>query len=146
MTKWGLPLAFLEAALASDTDECILWPYAMGGRSPRPQMVIDGKRVYVGREVCRRKFGDPPTPDHEAAHSCGKGHLACINWRHVRWATHAENGLDMAQHETQRKKLTPADVRAIRASKETHAALARRYDVDPSAIASVRHRRNWRHV
>lgn len=43
-------------------------------------------------------------------------------------------------------KLTEDDVRAIRASAESRAALMARYDVTGTTIYAVRHRHHWRHV
>jgi len=43
-------------------------------------------------------------------------------------------------------KLTEDDVRAIRASAETQATLARRYGVVQGIISSVKLRRTWKHV
>jgi len=43
-------------------------------------------------------------------------------------------------------KLTEDDVRYIRASSESGAALARKYGVSKVAISAIRRRRTWRHV
>lgn len=42
-----------------------------------------------------------------------------------------------------RRKLTEQDVRDIRASDETHAALAAKYGVTPSNIGAIKSRRTW---
>jgi hypothetical protein len=72
--------------------------------------------------MCERKHGPAPTLDHEAAHSCGKGHEGCINPHHLDWKTPAENQADKLTHGTHRRgercptaKLTEKDVREIRA-------------------------------
>ena len=41
-----------------------------------------------------------PTPKHEAAHNCGKGHEGCFGAGCVEWKTHAENVADMVRHGT----------------------------------------------
>jgi hypothetical protein len=45
-----------------------------------------------------------------------------------------------------RPRLTPENVRTIKASTETKKVLARRYGVSPSAIKDIRMGRTWKHV
>lgn len=87
-------LAFVEAAVTSSTDECILWPFGKRGRYGR--VYVNGKTVSVHRYVCERTYGPCPPDKQHAAHRCGV-HL-CINPRHVRWATCAENEADKFIH------------------------------------------------
>jgi AraC-like DNA-binding protein len=63
-------------------------------------MYLDGKQTFVHRLVCELVNGAAPSLNHEAAHSCGNGHLACINKKHLRWATRAENHADKLIHGT----------------------------------------------
>lgn len=107
------------AALDRDDDspECIHWPW---GIKDYPQTTVDGKVVIVSRLLCEQMYGPPPTAAHQAAHSCGNGHLGCVKPKHLRWATPAENGADIRKHGTQRgernafAKLTDAQVEEIR--------------------------------
>src|SRR6185369_5689681 len=92
-------LAFIERALASDTDECIDWPH--GANDNGYGTVVEKPRTKsrsVPALVCERKHGKKPTPDHQSAHSCGR--RICINWKHLRWATHQENMDDAVRHGT----------------------------------------------
>lgn len=57
----------------------------------------------------------------------------------------ARRGVTRGENQSQ-AKLTEADVRTIRASREPGVELARRYDVSTGLISHVRNRRNWRHV
>src|SRR5579859_4466599 len=42
--------------------------------------------VNVARVVCEAYHGPPPTPQHEAGHTCPDGENArCINPRHLAW-------------------------------------------------------------
>ena len=43
-------------------------------------------------------------------------------------------------------KLTPDDVRAIRASAETGKALAAKYEISAQSICDIRKRRSWKHI
>lgn len=64
------------------------------------QINLGGRSVIVARMVCEEVNGPPPTPAHQAAHSCGKGHLGCITPQHLRWATQVENEADKLIHGT----------------------------------------------
>lgn len=103
-------------------DECPIWP---GRRiNGYGSMSLNGKDVIVSRQVCERLYGPPPSPDHQAAHSCGKGKGGCVAPHHLRWATRKENDQDKLIHGTrlfgQRNplaKLTDEEARQIIALK-----------------------------
>lgn len=151
-TMEGAPLAFLESTLSTQMEDCVRWPY---GRGPDGQgrVWIKGRPREAARVVCERAQGAPPTPQHEAAHSCGKGHEGCINPRHIRWATHIDNEADKLIHGTLpqgqrhgKAKLTEQVVIEVRRRAATGlslAALAREYGVSRQAIADVIRRRSW---
>lgn len=99
--KNGEPERFYqEVVLTWTSDECLLWPYAKesGGYG---QMRLPNKiACLVHRRACEDVNGPPPSPSHEAAHSCGSGHLGCGNPGHLRWATRMENMADAVAHGT----------------------------------------------
>lgn len=77
----------------------------------------------------------------------------CINPRHLFLGTNADNTADRDQKGRQAKgercgraKLTEADVRAIRLSSDTHAALSKRYGVGATSIWEIKAGRSWAHV
>ena len=114
----GEQASALESATQSQTDECIIWPFSIADNG----YGLTGSAIAKGahRAVCLLAHGEPPTPEHEVAHSCNV--RACINPRHVRWATHIENEADKIIHDTllrgernPQAKLTERDVLAIRA-------------------------------
>lgn len=136
-------------------NECILWPFGTRGGG-RGCIDIDGKSEFVSRAMCAAVHGKPPTPDHEAAHSCGNGHLGCFNPKHLRWATRRDNALDALEHGTSsmftpgashpNAKLTQADVEKIKRAPTGHGTqikLARLFCVDPGTIKSIRSGRTW---
>ena len=85
---------FVEAALHSATDDCVLWGFAKS----YPHVRLNGKLERAHCVVCRQVHGEPPSPEHEVAHNCGD--RRCINPRHLRWATHQENMDDCVAHGT----------------------------------------------
>jgi hypothetical protein len=78
-----------------DWDACWTWRGALslkraGERRPH---VWDGTRmVSVARLMCEWHHGPPPTPEHQAGHTCPTGENAqCVNPRHLEWQTREEN-------------------------------------------------------
>ena len=150
-TKWGNPRAFFDEAAQSDSDECILWPF---GRESHgyPNIYHEGKSVRAHRLMCRQVHGNPPNEKYDTAHSCGNGHLGCINPRHLRWDTRSGNQADRVKHGTSNRgeqcaasKLTREQVREIRELKATHSLreLSELYGVSSSHISEIVLRKNW---
>lgn len=78
---------------------------------------------------------------------------ACVNPDHLFLGTEADNSHDMVKKGRSRKgkdlpwtRLSPQDVRDIRASKDTLAELGRKYNVLPTSIKKVRLRLSWKHI
>ncbi len=152
--KGAAPKFLQDVVLPYTGDDCLAWPYSKD-RYGRGQIGIGGKRLYVHRIVCEELYGPPPSSRHHAAHSCGKGHLGCVNPVHLRWATPAENNADKLMHGTHNRgercgtaKLTEAQVRQIRASegKSSQRALAEKFGVSTTSIHLILNRTNWAHV
>jgi len=150
-TGWGAAADFYENVVKSyDGEACLTWPFAtIGGYG---QIRIAGKLHLVSRLVCECANGDPPTPSHEAAHSCGNGHLGCVNKTHLRWATRQENRDDMVAHgrslRGQRNRcasLSEKDVRSIRAmlGAKSQRAIAATFGVSQSAITAIATKKTW---
>lgn len=80
-----------------DLDQCWPWTGSMSkkrrGRRPiiRLGAASDG-HVLVTRQVCTWYQGLPPTPAHEAGHTCPGGERSdCVNPQHLQWMTREEN-------------------------------------------------------
>ena len=148
----GEPLRYFhEVVLAYDGDECLLWPYAKDGPG-YAKLWHDGKVRTVSRLVCEHFIGVPPTPAHEAAHSCGKGNLGCVAKRHLRWATPTENHADKVAHGTTNRgerqgasKLTEDQVIEIRAlcGFISQSVIADRFGIDQSTVSDIKRRKRW---
>lgn len=93
---------FIEYAVGFAGDECLTWPFARTSTG-RGALGINGKIVLAHRYICEMVHGKPPSRRLHSAHSCGKGHLGCVNPRHLRWATAKENAADREIHGTSRR-------------------------------------------
>jgi hypothetical protein len=100
-TERGEPLNWLDSVVTTSELECIFWPFAKKP-SGQGRVKFRGATYYPHRLMCEIAYGEPPSAKHVAAHSCGNGHLACVNPRHLRWATMAENISDKKIHQTVR--------------------------------------------
>jgi hypothetical protein len=143
---------YRENVLPYEDSSCLFWPFTRYGNG-YARLHLDGEERLVSRLVCEAVNGIAPTPVHEAAHSCGKGHLGCVAKSHIRWATSAENKADKLVHGTLLRgemcnwaKLTSAQVREIRSLRRaglTQAALAAKFGVRRSAISDIDRRVKW---
>lgn len=140
---------FLELALSYDDNDCLLWPYA---RCPKGygRINLKGQSQVVSHIVCKDAHGEPPTPLHEAAHSCGNGHMGCVNKRHLSWKTPAENEADKLTHGTSTRgerhpfaKLTEEEVRLIYRDPRIHEVIAAEYGVSAPTVSNIKCRRSW---
>jgi hypothetical protein len=149
-TSRGEPMRFVhEVALRHIGDECLIWPFGSDGYG---KLWVEGKVVGAYRYICELVNGPPPTPEHEAAHNCGKGHLGCISPGHLEWKTHAENEADKLEHGTHNRgerhgcaKLSEAAVLEILALKgvESQRNLAKRFMISQTTISYIHAGRSW---
>lgn len=140
-----------SVVLCHESEECLFWPFSKGSNG-RGQIFIDGKLVGVHRYVCELVNGPAPTPVHQAAHSCGKGHLGCVSKKHLRWATPKENNSDKELHGTAQRgeknpysKLTESDVRTIRnlLGVKSQRQIAKDFGVSQFCIHSIKSGKKW---
>ena len=118
-------------------DDCLPWPFS-GNHKGYGQVSYGGKVSKAHRVMCILAHGFPPTLKHQASHSCGNGHLGCVNPRHLSWQTNSQNQLDRRRHGTTQRdvglnprklsKKSIAEIKALRGITPT-LELARRYGV-----------------
>lgn len=150
----GAPRAWLEAHRSHTGAGCLVWPFHRKANGYGELTLRDGsrQRLYAHREMCILANGNPPSPEHEAAHSCGKGHEGCVHPQHLRWDTARGNCADRLIHGTDtrgvrngRAKLSEDDVRAIRAmaSGMTLTAIAHQFSISVKTAWSIVERQTW---
>lgn len=84
--------------VAYQGDDCLPWPFRRDSRVGRGRLLYKKKLEWAHRVMCKLAHGEPPTSKHQAAHSCGNGHEACVNPRHLSWKTNQENSMDRSAH------------------------------------------------
>jgi hypothetical protein len=115
-----------QVVLQYGGDDCLVWPYARLTQNGYGVMKWEGRQQPVHRVVCQIIHGAAPSPKHQAAHLCGKGHEGCCTPSHIVWKTPSENLADKVIHGTDNRgerspwaKLTESDIREIRAARGT---------------------------
>ena len=146
----GMKLAWMKAHIDYAGSDCLVGPFPRKSNG-YCDVFLDGKNRRANRVMCQYRNGPPPTPSHDAAHTCGKGHLGCLNPNHLVWKTRAENNADRIIHGTDDRgekspfaKLTAGDVLDIRATQGlSHRKLAAQYGVSHYTIGQVMRRQRW---
>lgn len=148
----GAGIAFLRSNIAYDGDGCLQWPlfcddhgYGIVG--------YNGEQLKAARVMCELVKGQPPTLDHECAHSCGRGHLGCVDGRHLSWKTRAENQQDRRLHGTHgkpgvpgRNRLSTAQIAEIKSIGRTmtQRAIAAKFNCHPTNISKILNGARWK--
>lgn len=132
-----------DVALTHQGGACLTWPFGTM-RDGYAGMGREGKALRAHRYICQHVRGEPPTPEHHAAHSCGKGHEACVSPHHLSWKTPSENFKEGAKHP--RHKLTPEEVAEIRRTADIEKSwiTAARFKVTDGTIRKIRAGKLWK--
>lgn len=141
----GKTIAFIWDHIAHQGDDCLWWPFSKDSRG-YGSMCFNGVYYRAHRLMCEIAHGTPPTEQHHAAHSCGNGHLGCVNPRHLSWKTASENQLDRARHGTaatghgSASRRTPEEFEIIRRAigTDTVTNLAKRFNTSRRTIERIR--------
>lgn len=126
---------WLDDRVGHKSDDCLIWPFSSA--RGYGHFAVNRKLVYAHRYMCELVNGPPPTPKHQASHSCGNGHKGCVSPKHLSWKTQSGNQLDRRLHGTANRntygrggKLSSAQVERMRslAGSKTHDELAEMFD------------------
>lgn len=137
-----------------DGPDCLIWPMNRDDKG-YGTLGYNGKVWKASRLMCTLAHGDPPTPKHQAAHSCACGHDGCVHPKHLSWKTPAGNTADAIAHghygynsAGRTGKLTHDKASEIRAlvGTMTNVELGLVYGVHAETIAKIRRGQTWRKV
>lgn len=154
--KWRFTQKFIADHLNHDGDACLIWPYGRDSQGYARATMPGFETRLAHRIILTLAKGDAPPQKNVARHTCGNGHLGCVNPNHLAWGTQMENVSDARRHGTILQgearvisKLKAPDVRAIRKLRRrglTHSDIAREFGVHAATIQAVLNGRTWGHV
>lgn len=145
---------WLLAHIEYNGDDCLKWP-GKPRADGRGQVKWRGRMTNAHRQMCILAHGEPPFEAAEATHSCGNGHLGCVNPKHLRWATDKQNKADMLVHGTRVRgekhgaaKLTAEVVMEIREMRgiRSYSQLAGQYGITGGTVGKIIRGERWGHV
>jgi len=146
-------IKFLTDLIGHQGDECVKWPFTIDSHVGRGRVYYDDRNWWAHRLMCIMAHGEPPEERYHASHTCGKGHEACVNPKHLEWKTGSANTLEKHKHGTfvqntwgRRGKLTLAQAREIKALKgiKTQVELAKEYNISDTTIRGIHAGRWWK--
>lgn len=103
---------FEDVVLKYEGNDCLIWPFSRD-EFGYGTLSYEGRKSNVSNHVCRKVHGEPPSPKHEAAHSCGNGCGGCVNPKHLFWATHNDNMKDRRTRPERKYRSPAAELRPI---------------------------------
>lgn len=143
LKKW------LEDRKDFSSEECLTWPFSRNWAG-YGQVTFGDKKVNAHRYMCILANGEES--DLYALHSCGNGHLGCVNPKHLYWGTQKQNEADKLRDDTHIRGerqygsiFTEEQVLQIRELAKTVSTklLAARFGCSEGAIYGISSRRTW---
>lgn len=146
---------FLWYSGKAGEDECWLWT----GTKNRAGYGVLGIRWMPNQKIVSAHrlsymIANGEIPDGaQILHGCDN--ITCVNPKHLRAGTHAENMRDKSirgrcnpqkGEKHHKARLTVEDVIAIRASNEKQRVLAERYHIPQTSISRIKLRQSWKSV
>jgi hypothetical protein len=139
----GRAFEWLCKHVSYDEKKCLFWPFSKDAGHPG-LLGYCGKVFRPVRLMCLLAHGAPPSGQHQACQTCGRGNKGCIHPRHLAWKTQSEARRDeirRGQRKTYGKggKITPAEAAEIRSLRDTMRAseIAKMYGLSAHQIGLI---------
>ena len=156
MKKWHKTGPAIMAIMNSaKSDACVLWQHGRDSQGYGRASMPGFSTRLAHRIICEMRHG-APIGRVLALHSCGNGHLGCVNPEHLSWGTAKENSDDKVAHGTKplgratgRAKLSPDAIRDIRNRRQkgqSFGEISKDHSVQRATIQAVLEGRTWRHI
>lgn len=147
----GQTQKFIEYAAAYVDDECLIWPHGYMGNG-YGIATLAGRQTTAHRLVLELYTGKPADPQLVAAHNPVQCHNpACVNPKHLRWATHQDNQRDRLADQTDNRgerhgnaKLSNDDVVAIFTDQRPQKQIADHYSISQPTVSDIKRGYRWR--
>jgi hypothetical protein len=105
--KDGAGMFWLRLFADYDGDKCLLFPFRTA-INPRGVVTYNFKPTPAHRAMCihvHKLPKDEAKTKTMALHSCGNGHLGCVNPKHLYWGDQSDNAKDARRHATEGKPI-----------------------------------------
>lgn len=143
---------FIRAVVADPPDECVIWPFSCNSQG-YGRIRFQGKIRRAHRVALTLATGEEPA-GLAACHAPGICHTpACVNPRHLRWATQKENssdreidGTDMRGEKNHRAIISESDAAAVMADIRPVSQVAASFGIQEGTVYSIRSGKTWGHV
>lgn len=143
-------------AMHDDSSSCLIWPYGRDSQGYARAKVKGFSSRLAHRVMCNIAHGDPHSSGFVAMHTCGNGHLGCVNPNHLKWGTVRENNAHKCEMGNQPKgeaigvsRLSDASVAKIKrliGRGISQRKIAQKFYVSPATIQAISEGRTWVHV
>jgi hypothetical protein len=140
----ALAVSRFWSKVAIDPSGCWAWN---GGRTAPGLYGVtawEGRRTTAHRVAFELTHGRQPPPGWVVRHRCDNPQ--CVRPDHLEEGTVADNSRDAVERGRMPQKLTPDEVRAIRASTGSTRAVGARFGVSRQTVSTIRRGITRRHV
>lgn len=96
VSRWEGVKDFVDAHRGYEGQNCLFVPAAQ--RDVPASVSFLGNHISAARYMCLLTHGAPKYEGAIARHTCGNGHLSCVNPNHIVWGDHGDNQSDANHH------------------------------------------------